>query len=114
MHSWCEIDLSGYLGAEDYQIDVHYNLETDYFVSDCGLGFESIAGFSRTSTIKMQRLACICALGTIRTRPTAALEVMLQLTPLALVVYKITIHIMRQITAKGRGKEISSQPQGFK
>lgn len=93
---------------------IHQDHDTDCYVRNGGLGFESIAGFSRTSTIKMQRLACICALGTIRTRPTAALEVMLELTPLALVVYKITIHIMRQITAKGRGKEISSQPQGFK
>ncbi len=60
---------------------------------------------------KLQRLACVCATGAMRTCPTAALEVMLELTPLHLVINQTAKHTMLLMTAEGygKGKLISSQ-----
>nr|AMS38365.1 hypothetical protein [Bactrocera tryoni] len=60
---------------------------------------------------KLQRLACVCMTGAMRTCPTAALEVLLELTPLHLVIGQVAKHTLLQITAEGcgKGKVISSQ-----
>ncbi|XP_069966728.1 uncharacterized protein [Bactrocera oleae] len=60
---------------------------------------------------KLQRLACICASGAMRTCPTAALEVMLELSPLHLVIKQTAKRTLLQMTAEGagKGKVISSQ-----
>ncbi|XP_069962571.1 uncharacterized protein [Bactrocera oleae] len=60
---------------------------------------------------KLQRLACICASGAMRTCPTAALEVMLELTPLHIVIEQTAKQTLCQMTAQGfgKGKVISSQ-----
>ncbi len=60
---------------------------------------------------KLQRLACVCVTGAMRTCPTAALEVMLELPPLHLVINQTAKHTMLLMTAEGygKGKLISSQ-----
>ncbi|XP_069964799.1 uncharacterized protein [Bactrocera oleae] len=60
---------------------------------------------------KLQRLACVCVTGAMRTCPTVALEVMLELPPLHLVINQTAKHTMLLMTAEGygKGKLISSQ-----
>ncbi|XP_049316943.1 uncharacterized protein LOC125779713 [Bactrocera dorsalis] len=60
---------------------------------------------------KLQRLACVCMTGAMRTCPTAALEALLELTPLNLVVGQVAKHTLLQMTAEGtgKGKVISSR-----
>ena len=53
---------------------------------------------------KLQRLACVCATLAMRTCPTAALEVMLELTPLHLVVKQTAKNTRLLMTAEGCGK----------
>ncbi|XP_049304030.1 uncharacterized protein LOC125776332 [Bactrocera dorsalis] len=60
---------------------------------------------------RLQRLACVCMTGAMRTCPTAALEVLLELTPLHIVIGQVAKHSLLQITAEGcgKGKIISTQ-----
>ncbi|XP_039970179.1 uncharacterized protein LOC120782096 [Bactrocera tryoni] len=60
---------------------------------------------------KLQRLACVCASGAIRTCPTVALEVILELTPLHQVIKQAANHTMLLMSAEscGRGKLMSSR-----
>ncbi|XP_069964561.1 uncharacterized protein [Bactrocera oleae] len=60
---------------------------------------------------KLQRLACICASGAMSTGPAAALEVMLQLTPLHILIKQTAKQTLLQMIAEGfgKGKVISSQ-----
>ena len=55
---------------------------------------------------KVQRLACLCITGAMRTCPTAAMEVLLELTPLHLVVAecanKTIIRMSKEGTGRGR------------
>ncbi len=65
----------------------------------------------RLKLSKLQRLACICASGAMRTCPTAALEVMLELTPLHMVIKQTAKQILLRMTAEGvgKGQVVSSQ-----
>ncbi|XP_039958501.1 uncharacterized protein LOC120773580 [Bactrocera tryoni] len=60
---------------------------------------------------KLQRLACVCMTGAMRTCPTAALEALLELTPLHLLIGQVAKYTLLQMTAEGTGigKIISSQ-----
>ncbi|XP_050340503.1 uncharacterized protein LOC126766857 [Bactrocera neohumeralis] len=60
---------------------------------------------------KLQRLACVCASGAMRTCPTVALEVILELTPLHQVIRQAANHTMLLMSAEGcgRGKLMSSR-----
>ncbi|XP_049315637.1 uncharacterized protein LOC125779115 [Bactrocera dorsalis] len=60
---------------------------------------------------KLQRLACVCASGAMRTCPTVALEVLLQLTPLHQVIKIAAKHTILVMSAEGcgRGKIMSSK-----
>lgn len=53
---------------------------------------------------KVQRLACICITGAMRTCPTAALEVILDLTPLHIVVEQAAQGTIMRIVKEGIGK----------
>lgn len=53
---------------------------------------------------KVQRLACICMTGAMRTCPTAAMEVIMGLTPLHLVIQRTAVETILRISREGVGR----------
>jgi ribonuclease HI len=74
-------------------------------------GGRTEVGTARKALERVQRLACICISGAMRTCPTGALEVLLELTPLHFIVERVAKEGLIRIGSGENGKEHRVYPK---